>query len=117
MQESVKESPFYLLYGRDPRLPTTLDMDNNAKQEIDVDTYKGEMAIKFDEACDLAQNNIKRAQRHQKAYYDTNNQSHPDLKSEIEYLCTCSQLRQQRTISLLDPFMAPIEFYSKVILK
>ena len=70
MQESVKESPFYLLYGRDPRLPTTLDMDNNAKQEIDVDTYKGEMAINFDEAWDLAQNNIKRAQRHQKAYYD-----------------------------------------------
>ena len=70
MQESVKESPFYLLYGRDPRLPTTLDMDNNAKQEIDVDTYKGEMAIKFDEAWGLAQNNIKRAQKHQKAYYD-----------------------------------------------
>ena len=40
MQESVKESPFHLLYGRDPRLLTTLDMDNNAKQEIDVDTYK-----------------------------------------------------------------------------
>ena len=70
MQESVKESPFYLLYGRDPRLPTTLDMGNIAKQEIDVDTYKGEIAIKFNEAWDLAQNNIKRAQRHQKAYYD-----------------------------------------------
>ena len=28
------------------------------------------MAIKFNEAWDLAQNNIKRAQRHQKAYYD-----------------------------------------------
>ena len=45
MQESVKESPFYLLYGRDPRLPTTLDVDTKAKQEIDVDTYKGEMAL------------------------------------------------------------------------
>ena len=70
MQESVKESPFYLLYGRDPRLPTTLDMDNNAKQEIDANTYKGELAIKFNEIWDLTQNNIKRAQRHQKAYYD-----------------------------------------------
>ena len=89
MQESVKESPFYLLYGRDPRLLTTLDMDNNAKQEIDVDTYKGEMAIKFNETWDLAQNNIKRAQKHQKAYYDKQSK----LKSEIKYLCTCLQLR------------------------
>ena len=80
-------------------------MDNNAKQEIDVDTYKGEMAIKFNETWDLAQNNIKRAQRHQKAYYDKQSK----LKSEIKYLCTCLQLRQQRPISLLDPFMAPIE--------
>ena len=27
MQESTKESPFYLLYSRDPRLLTTLDME------------------------------------------------------------------------------------------
>ena len=37
MQESVKESPFYLLYGRDPRLLTALDMDSISKQ-VDVDT-------------------------------------------------------------------------------
>ena len=54
MQESVKESPFYLLYGRDPRLPTTLDVDTKAKQEIDVDAYKGEMALNFDKAWSLA---------------------------------------------------------------
>ena len=60
---------------RNSRLPTTLDMGNNAKQKIDVDTYKGEMAINFNEAWDLAQNNIKRAQKHQKAYY--NKQSKP----------------------------------------
>ena len=45
IQESVKEPPFYLLYGRNPRLPTTLDVDAKAIQEIDVDTYKGEMAL------------------------------------------------------------------------
>ena len=61
MQESVKESPFYLLYGRDPRLPTALNMDNNTKQEIDVNTYKGEMVIKFNEACELAQKSIRKA--------------------------------------------------------
>ena len=68
--QAVKISARHQKLGRDPRLPTTLDMGNNTKQKIDVDTYKGEMAIKFNEAWDLAQNNIKRAQKHQKAYYD-----------------------------------------------
>ena len=64
MQESIKEPPFYLLYGRNPRLPTTLDMDNNAKQERDIDTYKEKVAIKFNEAWSLAHNNIRLAQRY-----------------------------------------------------
>ena len=96
--QAVKIPARHQKLGRDPRLPTTLDMDNNTKQEIDVDKYKGEMAIKFNEAWDLAQNNIKGEfqnlgefkgefhkitsrvnsitwvnsipQRHQKAYYD-----------------------------------------------
>ena len=42
VQESVKESPFYLLYGWDPRLPTVLDMNGGSKGEVDVDTYKEE---------------------------------------------------------------------------
>ena len=56
--------------GRDPRLPTTLDMDTKIIQEIYVDIYEGEMAITFNEAWDLAQNNIRSAQRHQNVYYD-----------------------------------------------
>ena len=50
LQESTGESPFYLLYGRDPRLPTTLGLDNLQQGEVDLDTYKGEIAIKFSEA-------------------------------------------------------------------
>ena len=33
IQESVRESPFYLLYGQDPRLPTTLNMEGNSGQQ------------------------------------------------------------------------------------
>ena len=47
LQESTGESPFYLLYGRDPRLPTTLGLDSLQQSEVDLDTYKGEIAIKF----------------------------------------------------------------------
>jgi len=39
IQESVRELLFYLLYGWDPRLPTTFNMEGNSGQKIDVDTY------------------------------------------------------------------------------
>ena len=44
-------------------MPTTLDVDTKAIQEINVDTYKGEMALKFNETWGLAQDNIRSAQR------------------------------------------------------
>ena len=70
LQESTGESPFYLLYGWDPRLPTTLGLDSLQQSEVDLDTYKGEIAIKFSEAWELAKENIKKAQQRQKKQYD-----------------------------------------------
>ena len=54
IQESVRESPFYLLYGRNPRLPTALNMEGSSGQNIDVDTYKEEEAVKMNEPWELA---------------------------------------------------------------
>ena len=108
MQESVKESPFYLLYGRDPRLLTALDIDSISKQEVDVDTYKGEIAVKMDEAWELARNNIKKAQRSQKIYYDQ--QSKPSkFKVGDRVLVYMPAAKHVRLISLLGPFMGPIK--------
>ena len=61
-QESTKESPFYLMYGRDPRLPTALEMDNMSCEEMDVDSYKREVSTKLSEAWELAKNNNKKAE-------------------------------------------------------
>ena len=70
VQESVKESPFCLLYGRDPRLPATLEVDTLSHEEIDVDSYKREVSTKLVEAWDLAKSASKRAQNSQKIQYD-----------------------------------------------
>ena len=70
IQVSVRESQFYLLYGRDPGLPTALDMGGSSGQNNDVDTYKEEVAVKMNEAWELARISIKKAQRNQKNYYD-----------------------------------------------
>ena len=70
VQESIKESPFYLLYGRDPRLPTTLEVDAMSHEEIDVDSYKKEMSTKLMEAWEVAKVANRRAQDSQKTQYD-----------------------------------------------
>ena len=72
VQESTKESPFYLLYGRDPRLPTTLEMGAINYEEVDIDNYKNEISIKLAEAWELAKRNNKTAQCNQKLQYDRN---------------------------------------------
>ena len=71
-QESTKESPFYLMYGRDPWLPTALEMNDMSCEEMDVDSYKREVSTKLSEAWELAK---KKAQSKQKALYDRQTKS------------------------------------------
>ena len=64
LQESTKESPFYLLYERDPKFPIALELGETLQLETNLETYKGEVAFKLSEAWKLARNNIKKAQQH-----------------------------------------------------
>ena len=71
IQESIQESPFFLLHGQDPRLPSALDMEVfELRSEIDLDTYKGELMTGLVEAWKLAKKHVQQAQRAQKKYYD-----------------------------------------------
>ena len=70
LQESTRESPFVLLYGRDPRLPSEVVNPSVNRQEIDIDTYKGEVVANLSDAWDLARTHIKKAQDRQKSAHD-----------------------------------------------
>ena len=71
MQESTKESPFFLLYGRDPRLPTEEALSPpQTRQVLDIDDYRSELTIGFSEAWKLAQENVHKAQQKQKRHHD-----------------------------------------------
>lgn len=71
MQESTRESPFYLLYGRDPQLPTEAALTVPQSRELmDVDSYKTELVCSLADAWKLAQDNVKKAQKRQKTSYD-----------------------------------------------
>ena len=106
IQESVKESPFYLLYGRDPRLPTTLNMDGASGQEVDVDTYKGEMTVKMNEAWELARSSIKKAQRTQKNYYDQQSKP-PKFKVGDRVLVYMPAAKACKAYKFARPFHGP----------
>ena len=71
IQESTQESPFFLLHGRDPRLPSALNMEvSELQNKIDLDTYKEELMTGLVEAWKLAKKHVQQAQKVQKKYYD-----------------------------------------------
>ena len=68
--ELTKESPFYLLYGWDPRLPTEKALSPLVHRTIvDIDSYKIQVTVNLQEAWELVRSNIKRAQHKQKEQY------------------------------------------------
>jgi len=71
IQESTRESPFHLLYGRDPRLPTeTVLSKPESPYQIDVEDYRSELVTRMSLAWRLAKERIERAQKAQKTQYD-----------------------------------------------
>ena len=71
IQESTKESRFFLLYGRDPRLPTEEALSPpQTRQVLDIDDYRSELTTGFSEAWKLAQENVRKAQQKQKRHHD-----------------------------------------------
>ena len=73
-QGSTQESPFFLLYGRDPLLPTDalLEPSSVERENIDVDDYKSRISTYMSDAWTLAKANVKLAQKKQKKAYDRN---------------------------------------------
>ena len=61
IQESTKESPFYLLYGRDARLPTDEVINNTTvhREITGLDDYKTELTQRMATAWDCAREYIK----------------------------------------------------------
>ena len=70
-QESTRESPFFLIFGRDPRQPTeeALSCPTNPYM-VDLDDYKSELVQGLSNAWKVAKEHIQSAQSHQKATYD-----------------------------------------------
>lgn len=70
-QASTNETPFFLLYGRDPRTPTSTALSQpTSPYQIDVGDYRTELVSHLSDAWELAHKNIKIAQQKQKLQHD-----------------------------------------------
>ena len=71
VQDSTKESPFFPLYGRDPRFPTASDLAlPRPAYAVDIDDYKTELTTCLANAQECAREQIKQSQEKQKLFYD-----------------------------------------------
>ena len=70
-QASTLESPFYLLYGRDPRLPVPEALSPRKNRvTMNLKEYGIELHAKLSAAWELARKSVQRAQKKQKEQYD-----------------------------------------------
>ena len=70
-RESTGQSPFFLLYGHDARIPceSTLSMTRTAYQ-VDIDDYKSKLLHGLSEAWKLPRSEMQKSQKKQKYQYD-----------------------------------------------
>ena len=70
-QQSTRESPFYLLYGRDPRLPSEAMLGpTKGRRSVPLRGYGQQLTKIMSEAWELARHSAGRAQNRQKQLYD-----------------------------------------------
>ena len=107
MQESTKESPFYLLHGRDPRLPTDTALNTpRTCYQVDLDDYKTDLVTNLTEAWQLARQNIKQAQRKQKQQYDRHSKI-PKFRVGERVFVYMPNAKQGKNWKFAKPFHGP----------
>ena len=72
--EAIGDSPFYVLYGREPRLPVDVKYLrlNSHNMSSSVLEHRKRVVEKVEMAQNLARENLQRSQQKMKDYYDRN---------------------------------------------
>ena len=112
VQESTRESPFFLLYGRDPRIPTeTILSQPTSPYLVDTEDYRTELVKKLSFAWTTAREQIGNAQEAQKKQYD-HNAKEPKLRIGDRVMVHMPGEIQGATWKLARPFHGPYRVVS-----
>lgn len=112
-QTSTGESPFYLLYGRDPQLPMDIALSAIPDRSlIDVGDYKTLLSSKLSEAWKLARKNVEKAQFRQKKAYDIHTKE-DDLEVGDRVFVYMPAQKQCVNHKLVRPFHGPYRIVEK----
>lgn len=104
-QQSTQESPFFLLYGRDPRLPTEAALTpEKTCAQVDLKEFGVDLVDRMSHAWNLAKTCVKKAQGRQKRYYDQ--RARPPTQGERVFLFKPAE-KSGETRKLARPFDGP----------
>ena len=112
VQESTGASPFYLLYGREPVLPTSEALTHpRSAYQLDFHDYGAELVAHLSDAWALARDNIKAAQTKQKRQYD-HKSSVSKLKVNDGVMVHFPSAAQGKAWKLARPYFGPYQIIS-----
>ena len=107
LQASTAESPFFLLYGRDPQLPTDAALCPPVERStMRTNDYRSSLVQSMSEAWELARTSIEKAQSRQKKQHDKRARNTP-LKIGQRVFVHVPSLRTGPAHKLARPFRGP----------
>ena len=117
VQQSTGESLFFLLYGRDPRLPTDKALSLPEGVEIDLENYRSDLVRCMSEAWGLAQESVRKAQKSQKKFHDRHAKD-PHFKIGDRVFIFMPAEKSGQAYEFAEPFRCPyrVEKFTRLVL-
>lgn len=107
IQASTAESPFLLVYGRDPQLPMELALSPPVERDwVQLDDYKSRMVRAMSEMWETAKPMVKKAQKKQKAHHDRTSRN-ADFKIGDRVFVFVSGMKSGPAHKLVCPYKGP----------